>query len=74
MLRPSDVKEAERIFSALAEGRHCAHTDCGDFPGAAVRQGRRSIPDAVVDQLLETHGLKNTETGKQRLAIKARTA
>jgi hypothetical protein len=38
MLRPGDVKVAERIFSALAEeGR--ADTDCGDFLGTAVWQG-----------------------------------
>ena len=73
MLKPKDAAEAERIFSALAEDGTVQLPIAETFLGAAVRHGRRSIRGAVVDQLRETHGMKNTEAGKSLLAIKAKT-
>jgi hypothetical protein len=60
MLKPKDAKEQSASLAPLLK-THCADTDCRDFLGAAVREGRRSIRDA--DQLRETRSMKNTEAG-----------
>jgi uncharacterized glyoxalase superfamily protein PhnB len=57
MLRPKDRGGRAHLQGSGGRG-HGADTVWGDLLGAAVRHGRGSIRDAVVDQLRETCGMR----------------